>query len=61
MIKANEKKSVPYTDALKKGDKVEVQLGYYLVTPKTAEKLNIQEKKELQKFNVLKQKSFIVE
>jgi hypothetical protein len=61
MIKASEKKSIAYTDALKKGDKVEVQLGYYLVSPKGAEKLNIQENKEVQKFTVLKQKSFIVE
>ncbi|MDD2652956.1 MAG: multiheme c-type cytochrome [Sulfurimonas sp.] len=61
MIKANEKKIISYTDALKKGDKVEVQLGYYIVTSKTAEKLNIAEHKELQKFNILKQKSFIVE
>lgn len=61
MIKANEKRSVAYTQALKKGDKVEVQLGYYIVMPKTAEKLGIAEHKDLQKFNILKQKTFSVE
>lgn len=61
MLKANEKRAVPYTDVIKKGDKVEVELGYYLVNPKALKKLNLDGNKEAEKFTVLKQKSFIVE
>lgn len=61
MLKANEKRAIPYTETLKKGDKVEVELGYYLVNPKALKKLNLEGSKKAEKFTVLKQKSFIVE
>lgn len=61
MLKANEKRAISYVEGLKKGDKVEVELGYYLVNPKALKKLNLDGSKEAQKFTVLKQKSFIVE
>lgn len=58
MIKANEKRVIDYTDTLAEGDKVEVQLGYYLVNPKAIENLGLRGNKEAEKFTVLKQKYF---
>ena len=61
MLKAKEKKSISYSDALQKGDKIEVQLGYYIVNPKALKNLNLDGNKEAEKFTVLKQKYFDVE
>ena len=61
MLKAKEKKSVSYSEAIQKGDKIEVQLGYYIVNPKALQKLNLEGNKEIEKFTVLKHKYFDVE
>jgi hypothetical protein len=61
MLKANEKKSIKYDAALLSGDKIEVQLGYFVVNPKALKKLNLEENEEAQKFTVLKQQHFTVE
>jgi mono/diheme cytochrome c family protein len=61
MIKANEKRVVPFDEALKSGDKVEVILGYYVVNPKIVKKLELQDDKELTKFTILKSQYFSVE
>ncbi len=61
MIKAKEKRVVKYTDTLKSGDVVEMQLGYYVVNPKALKGLNLDGDKELQKFTILKHEYFRVE
>lgn len=61
MLKANEKRSISYSDTLKKGDRLEVQLGYFVVNPKALKNLGLEENKELEKFKVLKQKIFNIE
>ncbi|DAB40415.1 MAG TPA: hypothetical protein CFH81_09510 [Sulfurovum sp. UBA12169] len=61
MIKANEKRIVNYKNPVKNGDKLEVQIGYYVVNPGALKQLNLDGEKELKKFTVLKQKYFTVE
>jgi len=56
-IKAFEALAIKYKQNLKKGDKVDVDFGYYLVNPKIAKKLNIKEP-EATKFRILKSKVF---
>jgi len=59
-IKANEKRVIKYDFELKKGDRVEVELGYYLVNPKLHKKFNLQNNKKATAFTVLKSKVFTV-
>ncbi|PHQ65863.1 MAG: hypothetical protein COB99_01530 [Sulfurimonas sp.] len=61
MIKGNEKRVIKFDEVLKSGDKVEVVLGYFIVNPKALKKLNLQDKKEITKFTILKRKYFSVE
>ena len=61
MLKANEKKSVNYGDAVQKGDEIEVSFGYYIVNPKALKNLNLDGNKEAEKFTVLKQKTFKID
>lgn len=58
MIKANEKRSVKYDFALQKGDSVEVVLGWYLVNPNAAKKLNLQNEKIATDFVEFKKERF---
>lgn len=61
MLKAKEIKNLAYGDALMKGDKVQVQFGFYVVNPQALPKLNLDKNEELQKFTLLKEKYFTVE
>lgn len=61
MIKANEKRSVAYTDNVDKKSQIEVQLGYYTVNPKAVDKLGLKGNEKAEKFTVLKQKYFSAE
>lgn len=61
MIKDNEKRVVSYKELLKSGDKVEVQLGFYVVNPKALSKLGLENNEDAKKFTILKQKYFTVE
>jgi len=54
-IKALERREETYDTVLKKGDKVEAVLGYYLVSPRVAKKLGL-EKDVSTEFTVLAQK-----
>jgi len=61
MIKANEQRVVKFDTQLKSGDKLEVQLGYFVVNPKVVKKLKLDGDKELTKFTILKSQYFTVE
>ena len=61
MIKADEKRSVSYSDSIQSGDKIEVQLGFYVVNPKVVNKLGLEKNEDAKKFTVLKHKYFNVE
>ncbi len=58
-LKAFEKRDITVEHTLQKGDRVEAILGYYLIRPKVAKKLNITDER-LTKFRILKRifKSF---
>jgi len=56
-IKALETRKVAYGTILQKGDSLVVEFGYYIVNPKTAQKLNITDKSAT-KFIVLTKKRF---
>ncbi|MCD6173097.1 MAG: hypothetical protein J7J96_04800 [Sulfurimonas sp.] len=58
MIQANEKRVVKYDFKLKKNDKVNVVLGWYLVNPKALKSLKLQDKKIATEFHEFKKKSF---
>ncbi len=60
MIKANENRAIHFDTPLQKGDRVEVQLGYFIVNPKVLKKLKLQDDKELAKFHILKAKNFAI-
>ena len=57
-IKGNEKRVSTYKYALKKGDIVDVQIGYYLINEKIAKKLHITNIKN--EFLTLKRKAFVI-
>jgi hypothetical protein len=59
-IKANEKRVSTYMYKLLPGDKVSVQIGYYLLGENIAKNLGLDEHKQLQGFKLLKHKTFIV-
>ena len=60
MIKAEETRKLEYNTKLKPKDILEVEFGYYLVNPKMVKKLNLEKNRDATKFNILKQKSFII-
>jgi len=60
MIKASEKRVVSFEKELKSGDKIEVTLGYYIVNPKVAPKLGLENEKKLSSFTPLKNAYFTV-
>jgi hypothetical protein len=54
MIKGNEKRVIKFDKTVKKGDEIEVIIGYYIVNPKAIKKLGLENEKELSKFTVLR-------
>jgi hypothetical protein len=54
MIKAQEKRVVPFEAKVEKGDEIEAILGYYIVNPKVAKKLGLENEKKLINFTPLK-------
>ncbi len=58
MLKAEEIKTYKYDTLLKKGDKVEVEFGFYLVNPEMLEKLNLSDNEEAKKYTIFKTESF---
>ena len=57
-VKANEKRVVVYDYALKKGDKVEMTIGYYLVNPKMLKSLELEKSEVATKFHHFKTELF---
>jgi len=60
MLKANETRTIKYTDALQSGDVLEVKFGYYIVNQKALKKLDLDGEEELKQFTVLKSHDFNV-
>jgi len=60
MIKGNESRTITFDKKLKSGDEIETILGYYIVNPKAAPKLGLENEKELTKFTPLKSAYFKV-
>lgn len=60
MIKAKEKRVIPFKTSLKSGDRVEVTLGFYLINPKLQKKLHLMQEKELVKFTTLTSHEFFI-
>jgi hypothetical protein len=60
MLKANEKRVVTFKEEIKSGDEIETILGFYIVNPKAAPKLDLEKEKELTSFTVLKHSYFKV-
>ncbi|MFT7824054.1 MAG: multiheme c-type cytochrome [Sulfurimonas sp.] len=60
-IKAYEKREVVYDYALKEGDVVVVELGYYLVNPKLLKGLELQKNKAATTFYSYKKETFMIE
>lgn len=61
MIKDNEKRVVRYDTALKKGDKVHMTLGYFLVKPKAAKKFALDKDPVANKFYTLKSETVTIQ
>jgi len=59
MINGYEKRAIEFKESLKSRDRVEVTLGYYIVNPKVAKKINIKDSK-LHNFIELKYKNYNV-
>ena len=60
MIKANEKREILFDSKLQSGDEIETTLGYYIVNPKAAKKLGLEDSTELSSFKALKSQYFKV-
>ncbi|RLA83807.1 MAG: hypothetical protein DRG78_03235 [Epsilonproteobacteria bacterium] len=60
MLKAGETRTIKYDTAVKSGDIVEVEFGYYLVDPQLHKELNLENNEEATKFTILKTKFFTV-
>jgi nitrate/TMAO reductase-like tetraheme cytochrome c subunit len=60
-IKAKESRKIHFNESLHVGDKVEVMLGHYIVNPKAAKKLGLDEHKNLTKFTLFKKERFTIE
>ena len=58
MLKANETRTIKYTDALQSGDVLEVKFGYFLVNQKALKKLGLDGEEDLKEFIVLKSHDF---
>jgi hypothetical protein len=58
MIQANEKRSVKYNFNIRKGDRVDVVLGWFLVNPKALKALNLENEKVATQFTEFKKESF---
>ena len=58
MIQANEKRAVKYDFKIKKGDRVDIVLGWFLVNPKAIKALKLQNEKIATDFIEFKKESF---
>ena len=58
MIQANEKRAVKYDFKVKKGDRVDVVLGWFLVNPKAIKALKLENEKIATEFIEFKKESF---
>jgi len=58
MIHANEKRKVKRNFKIKKGDTVNVELGWFLVNPKAVKKLGLENEEVATKFHSFKKQSF---
>lgn len=61
MIKGKETREIVYDNVLQKGDKVKAILGYYLLHPDAAKIFEVETDAHLEKFHILKEKTYIVE
>jgi len=59
-IKGNEKRVSTFMYTLQKGDIVNVKVGYYLIYPKIAKSLGLDEDKDINRYILLKQKVFSI-
>lgn len=59
-IKAKEARKIHFKETLQEGDYVEAILGHYIVNPKAAKKLGLDNNKDLTKFVLFKKENFIV-
>ena len=59
-IKAYEKRKIFFDTKVEKGDSVMVKLGHYIIMPKVAKKLGLENKKDLSTFKLLKEETFYV-
>jgi len=59
-IRGEENRSVEFNISLKEGDEIEALLGYYIVNPKIAKELKLEDDKNLTKFIILKDAYFEV-
>ena len=58
MIRANEKRLIKRDFEIKKGDKVDVVLGWFLVNPKAVKKLGLEKEKVATEFHIFKKQTF---
>ena len=58
MLKEHEKRTLSFERKLRKGDRVEVVLGYFLVNPKIVKNLGLSGNKDATDFHLLKKKVF---
>ncbi|NOQ32503.1 MAG: hypothetical protein GQ570_15460 [Helicobacteraceae bacterium] len=58
MLQANENRTLKYDHKLKKGDRVDVTLGWFLVNPKVLKPLKLKDVEVATKFNIFKKESF---
>jgi hypothetical protein len=61
MINPNEERVIHFNKELKKGDKIEAILGFYIVNPKMIKKLGLESDKKIKEFIPLKRGYFVVQ
>ncbi len=54
MIKADETRVIKFQEKLQKGDEIEATLGFFIVNPKAAKKLKLEDEKSLTSFIIFK-------
>ncbi len=59
MLKANENRVIKYQTELKPKDEVNIEFGYFLINPKVAKKLNLENDK-VSKYKILKSKNIFI-
>ncbi len=59
-IQANENRLINFNEHLQDNDRVIVELGHYIVNPKIAKKLGLEDYKEYTKFTLFKKSNFLI-